>query len=75
MCSREQMLIMDYLNWQNIPYQIETDLKVLMINSKGHMNPNKAIGFWLFPNSSEKVLVRDFYGAIDAVTKATSRYC
>lgn len=74
--TKEQNLIKEYLEWQNIPFQIESDVRLLMTRSKGKMNPAQALGFWIYPNEPLlRNLVTDFYQTIDYVNATGGRYC
>ncbi len=74
--TKEQNLIKEYLEWQNIPFQIESDLPLLMKRMKGKMNPNQALGFWIYPSHPLlRNLVTGFYETIDYVNATGGRYC
>ena len=73
--TKEQNMIKEYLEWQNIPFEIETDVPFLMKFSKGKMNPNFALGFWVFPNGQQRTLITGFYQAVDWVSSNVGRYC
>lgn len=73
--TKEQNLIKEYLEWQNIPFQIESDVAFLMKRMKGKMNPNHALGFWIYPNNPLlRNLITNFYQVIDYVD-AIGRRC
>jgi hypothetical protein len=74
--TKEQNLIKEYLEWQNIPFQIESDLPFLMKRSKGKMDPTAALGFWIYPNNPLlRNLVTNFYETVDYVNATGGRYC
>lgn len=74
--TKEQNLIKEYLEWQNIPFQIESDLPFLMKRAKGKMNPAHALGFWIYPHHPLlRNLVTGFYETIDYVNATGGRYC
>ena len=74
--TKEQNLIKEYLEWQHIPFQIESDVALLMKRSKGKMNPNQALGFWIYPNNPLlKNLITDFYQVIDYIDAVGGRWC
>lgn len=74
--TKEQNLIKEYLEWQNIPFQIESNLPLLMKRSQGKMNPAHALGFWIYPNHPLlRNLVTGFYETINYVNATGGRYC
>ena len=74
--TKEQQLIKDFLEWQNTPFEIETDLPFLMKQTKGKMKPSHALGFWVYPdNQSIRHLVTGFYEAVDYVSSVGGKYC
>jgi hypothetical protein len=74
--TKEQNLIKEYLEWQNIPFQIESNLPLLMKISKGKMNPAHALGFWIYPaNPLLKKLITNFYQVVDYIDATGGRYC
>lgn len=60
-------IITGILKFESIPHAPVMDLNLLMKHSKGHANPNKLCGFYVFPDTPQQTIVTNFYEAVDFI--------